>query len=793
VRGFTLAILAVVLAFAPSLRASDADIEVLRKAKVRRDNDSLVRMLLSCRLDDVDTAQRDKLIGQLGSGKFKEREDAGKELVAMRFAAVSALQKALTDPSAEVRRGAQRCLDAIGMMPDRDTILAAVRLMMERESPKLLETLLQYLPSAPDEDVAEDVAYDIDQLAFKDNRIHPAVLPTLADKHPTRRALAGCIVGYRGTAEQRAEVAKLLKDADALVRLRAAQGLLAAKQKDGLSVLVALLTEGPRDIAWQAEELLRYVADKTSPNAFVGFDDEKQRQACRVAWAGWLKEYEAKIDFNAPEYLIRRPGLVLLCDGDPFKGKSTFWLTGCDGTVRWEVRGNIDALDQSAMTSVAKIAWRKETHNRPEDWNGPRTGGRWQQGPTGPWLISNELLAQPAWRYAYGLLNYGGLSCGGGRILELDHLNRIKWAAFFPRDTERAIRCVNQLRTGFGYSDDDEFDLNDTLEYRLRCSVSQSKEIRRQTNEWLELQALPYLRLVPRGERLLGSIDLRGFENVRDLWEYRRLSPAEAVQATYHLDPRVRSNAAIYVSSYFPYESKLVAPYLIRLLSDPDAKLRGTSSFGLSQMCHERKKTIPLLLKQLTNADPIVRRDSWYCIGNLGHDYALLAPTLLKIEEEDPKVFFRKFEALIKISRHNKQVVSALLATLKDAKLCGTAADLLTYAGQRFEGEVTPDLLKALDAPVDEKPPMTVGATKSQILFSLARLCTHAKMVVPILIKYAEDAMQPENVRESAIKGLAWIGPDSELALPCLRRIVAAGPSRLGTDAEDAIESILGR
>jgi HEAT repeat protein len=771
-RRFALVILVTVLAVAPSLHASDADIEVLRKGKVRRDDESLVKFLLSCRIDDVDITRRDKLIGQLGSQIYKEWKEAVDALTAMGYAAVPPLRKALKDPNAHVRDKAQHCLDLIGRVPERDTILAACRLMMERQTPKLLETLLQFLPAAPDEDVADEVAYDIDQLAFRDNRIHPAVTAALADKQPARRALAACIVGYRGNAERRAEVAKLLKDVEPIVRLRAAQGLLAAKQKDGLPVLVGLLAEGSRDIAWQAEELLRYVAGKTAPNAFVGFDGERHRQGCHEAWEAWLNEHEAQIDLAAPEYLIRRPGLVLLCDSDPFKGKPTFWLTGCDGTVRWEVRDTIAVLDRSPMLSLARTAWWIDPKRADFGPPGhPETGGRWQPGPTGPWLIANELI-QLARRYEYGLLNYGAVSCGGGRVLELDQFNRIKWAAFFSRDTEKAMACGCQERIGLAFSENDEVDLNDTLEYRLRCGQSKNPEIRRQTMEWLGLLALPYLRLLPNGEALLGPSDLRGFESIRFPWDYRRLAPAEAIRATYHADPRIRANAAHYLVT-FTHESRLIVPYLIRLLDDPDAKVRSMSLFCLSQMCHERKKTIPLLVRFLRDPDAKTRSAAWHQLGNLAHSLPPMLPGLLSLAEQNREGLLGKYVALTMISPRDERMVSALLLALKNPQLRGGAANLLGYAGEGHQELVVPSLIEALDMPVRDDDGQASGMTKRDVIRALGRLHGDPTAVVPVLVKYAQEKEQPELVRESAIQALGEIGPGAEAALPALKRILA--------------------
>ncbi len=50
----------------------------------------------------------------------------------------------------------------------------------------------------------------------------------------------------------------MLTDADAGVRLRVAQGFLAARDARAIDVLIGLIETGSLDEAWQAEELLRW-------------------------------------------------------------------------------------------------------------------------------------------------------------------------------------------------------------------------------------------------------------------------------------------------------------------------------------------------------------------------------------------------------------------------------------------------------------------------------------------------------------------------------------------------------
>jgi hypothetical protein len=117
----------------------------------------------------------------------------------------------------------------------------------------------------------------------------------LAEKEPARRAVAALLLGRHGSAEQKAAVRKLLADPDPAVRLRAAQGLLAGREKAAVPVLLALLSEGPPDVARQADDLLSRAAGDTAPAASLG-ETKEQRAKCRAAWEGWWKANEARLD-----------------------------------------------------------------------------------------------------------------------------------------------------------------------------------------------------------------------------------------------------------------------------------------------------------------------------------------------------------------------------------------------------------------------------------------------------------------------------------------------------------------
>src|SRR5262249_10557630 len=129
---------------------------------------------------------------------------------------------------------------------------------------------------------------------------------------------------------------RCLDDRDPLVRLRAAQGLLAATQPDktALPALIALLDGSPLTVAWQAEELLVYATMRRQPPVGGGSTQGRERSASE--WRHWWREHGARFDLSRLHHSGRRPGLVMVYEeGD---GSGALWVCGCDGVARHRVK-----------------------------------------------------------------------------------------------------------------------------------------------------------------------------------------------------------------------------------------------------------------------------------------------------------------------------------------------------------------------------------------------------------------------------------------------------------------------
>lgn len=108
----------------------------------------LVAVLMSFSLraappDSADAARIVKLIAQLGSGSFTEREQASKELDAIGLPALEPLKKAAQSPDAETRRRAEELISRIEARQESSRLLAPTRVTLSLQETPLPEAVGQ--------------------------------------------------------------------------------------------------------------------------------------------------------------------------------------------------------------------------------------------------------------------------------------------------------------------------------------------------------------------------------------------------------------------------------------------------------------------------------------------------------------------------------------------------------------------------------------------------------------------------------------------------------------------------
>jgi hypothetical protein len=286
----------------------EADQKLLQAAKVGTDGPALLEFFRKQTVAKIDQGRIAQLVRRLGDKNYRVRRNATAGLKAIGVPALPALRATLKARDIEVRLRAGQCVRAIEGTLRPELTAAAARLITVRRPPKACAVLLAYLPFSPQDFAEDEVVIALLQLGVNAGKVNPEVAAALDDPAPARRAAAALVLGRSGTAEQRAAVRKLLSERDPKIRFRAAQGLLAARDKAAIPVLVTLLAEGPLQLAQRAEEALMCLAADKPPNLALG-EEVVERKKCRECWAAWWKANGENLDLKGVEadLLLKNP------------------------------------------------------------------------------------------------------------------------------------------------------------------------------------------------------------------------------------------------------------------------------------------------------------------------------------------------------------------------------------------------------------------------------------------------------------------------------------------------------
>jgi HEAT repeat protein len=276
------------------------DEALLKGQKVPADADGLLAFFRKRTLSEADQRHLEQTVRDLGSKTFRVRQKATAELVGRGSASLPFLRPALKDADVEVRSRARECITKIESGPGKALPAAAARVLARRLPPQAVATLLAFVPFADDEVVEEEVLSALSLLSVRQVALDPALKAALADRSPARRAAAALVIGRVGSRADCRPVARLVADPDAKVRFQAAQVLLAGRDKSAVPTLVALVGEGPIDLARQADEVLAAIAGGPLSKDELGEDPAKRRKA-QGAWRAWWQANEARIDLARVE------------------------------------------------------------------------------------------------------------------------------------------------------------------------------------------------------------------------------------------------------------------------------------------------------------------------------------------------------------------------------------------------------------------------------------------------------------------------------------------------------------
>jgi HEAT repeat protein len=300
-------------------------------------------------LKDGDRDKGAALVKALGDDDFDVRQKAEAELKALGPAMVPLLRQALNSPDVEVRQRAAACLKSIEKDTSAPLPAAVPRVLALRKPAGAADAILNFLPFAEDETIAAELQAALDAVAYKDGKPDPALARALQDPAAARRGAAAEALCEGPLGELQPEVRKLLKDADATVRLKAALGLAGARDKEAVPVLIALVGELPYAQAAPVEEYLNRLADGKPPAGLPEGDGEAAKKR-RDAWAAWWQANSDRVALVArtsPAQAQRYLGYTLLVSNQ----NQTVSELGRDGKPRWTISGLAQPQDAQMISN----------------------------------------------------------------------------------------------------------------------------------------------------------------------------------------------------------------------------------------------------------------------------------------------------------------------------------------------------------------------------------------------------------------------------------------------------------
>jgi hypothetical protein len=298
---------------APSPEAADE--QLLKENHIAADGPGLLEFFRKRTLTNADEAAIRALVLQLGDDDFDRREDASGKLSELGPRAKPFLLRAAADADAEIAQRARDCLRRIDQGAGGNVTAEAVRVLARLRPDGAAATLLAFLPADADEALAEEIRLAFTDMTVRDGKADPLLAAALADKSPTRRAVAAVALAKAKLDDHLPAVRKLLEDPDPLVRFRTALALASIREKPAVPVLIALLDQLPPPESYRVADYLYRLADDKGPPPLVEADADSRRKY-RDAWKAWWDAAGEKLDAARLEDADKSLGftLVILLD-----------------------------------------------------------------------------------------------------------------------------------------------------------------------------------------------------------------------------------------------------------------------------------------------------------------------------------------------------------------------------------------------------------------------------------------------------------------------------------------------
>ncbi len=341
-----------------------ADLETIKAGNIAFDGKALLDFFQKHTVSDDSRLRLRGLIEQLGDDDFDRREQASEQIETFGVSAIGMLKQAERTANPEVLRRCERCLKNIEKVPTRTLASSAARLLAELKTEGATETLLNYLPLAEDDVVADDVRLALAGLAMKDAKPDAVLAASMDSKEVVKRSAALEAFARGGDKAMRDQIRKrMATETDAEIKLRIAIALVSiAKNKDVVEDMIRLMAEAPPESAWRAEEILICLAGEKGPTTTLG-GDKVSREKARDEWLKWWKENESNMDLAKLDQSERMHGYTLIIEMDIRGIGGRVKEITPDGKARWEII-NVQFPTDAVVLPGNRVVVSEQNNNR---------------------------------------------------------------------------------------------------------------------------------------------------------------------------------------------------------------------------------------------------------------------------------------------------------------------------------------------------------------------------------------------------------------------------------------------
>ncbi|VTS00006.1 outer membrane protein assembly factor BamB family protein [Tuwongella immobilis] len=315
-----------------------SDRALLKEAKIAEEPKAFEQFFRARMVPDADRAKIQSLIQQLGNESFDQRELAAAALEKIGLVTAGQLRQAESVPDPEINRRAARILVNLGPIPTGSVIAAAARRFAAIAPRDATPLLLQYLPDADDDFLAEDLRSTLGSLATIDGQPNPVLMAALDDPLPARQhAALEALLTQPVTAKlvnlkQRADQEK-----NPVVRLRYILALVTgAQEPTAMPQMINLLGELPQEHTWRIEEILLQLAGEKGPKVSIDSTEDSKRKA-RDAWAEWWKANSSTVNLAKLKEQPGMLGLTMILSMDTNNSQGHIVELGPDKKEKWRI------------------------------------------------------------------------------------------------------------------------------------------------------------------------------------------------------------------------------------------------------------------------------------------------------------------------------------------------------------------------------------------------------------------------------------------------------------------------